>query len=270
MGLSYVYNLLDNVYEGTNYLEDNTRNRISQSILMQADYGVSEKFSLSGLFTYISQERNISAYQGATNTVSASGIGDALLLIKYNLIPLTILKEQELSFGLGTKIPLGKSDLTSNGVLLPADMQPGTGSWDFILWSYYSQGRLFELPLNLVINFSYRQNGTNERFGNNNGSYKFGNELITQLGFSYRTDLPIDFTLFTRMRTTGKDQFLENPIPNTGGNWLYLVPGINIKVNRSIVFRITSEIPIYRNLNGTQLTTTFTTAASIYYTINNL
>ena len=269
IGLSYVYNLLDDVYEETNYLNDNTRNRISQSILMQADYGVSENFSLSGLFTYINQERNISAYQGATNTVSASGIGDALLLIKYNLVPLTILKEQELSFGLGTKIPLGKSDLTSNGLLLPADMQPGTGSWDFILWSYYSQGRLFELPLNLVINFSYRQNGTNERFGNNNGSYKFGNELITQLGFGYRTDLPIDFTLLTRMRITGKDHFLENPIPNTGGNWLYLVPGINIKVYRSIVFRLTSEIPIYRNLNGTQLTTTFTTAASIYYTINN-
>ena len=270
LGLSYVYNLLDDVYEGNIYINDNTRNRISQSILLQADYGLSEKFSISVLFTYIDQQRNITNYLDETNTVTASGVGDAVLLLKYNIIPLEIVKELELSFGAGTKLPLGNSDLTFNGVLLPADMQPGSGSWDFILWSYFSKGRLFNLPLNLVVNLSYRLNGTNERFGITNGSYSFGNELISQIGLGYRTDLPIDFTLFTRMRVSAKDEFLGNQIPNTGGAWLYLVPGINFKLYDSIVFRVTSEIPIYRDLNGTQLTTTFTTAASIYYSINNL
>jgi len=232
--------------------------------------GVPEKFSISVLFTYIDQQRNITNYLDETNTVTASGVGDAVLLLKYNIIPLEIVKELELSFGAGTKLPLGNSDLTFNGVLLPADMQPGSGSWDFILWSYFSKGRLFNLPLNLVVNLSYRLNGTNERFGITNGSYSFGNELISQIGLGYRTDLPIDFTLFTRMRVSAKDEFLGNQIPNTGGAWLYLVPGINFKLYDSIVFRVTSEIPIYRDLNGTQLTTTFTTAASIYYSINNL
>ncbi|VAX19857.1 hypothetical protein MNBD_IGNAVI01-255 [hydrothermal vent metagenome] len=270
LGISYVYNLLDDVYDETFYLDDQTRNRISKSILLQVDYGITGKISISGLFTYINQERNISAYQGFTNTVTTSGIGDAVLLAKYNVIPLTMMKEQEFSIGGGTKIPLGKSDLTSNGVLLPADMQPGTGSWDFILWSYFSQGRLFDLPLNLVVNLSYRMNGTNKRFGSNNGTYKFGNELITQGGLGYRTDLPVDFTLFTRLRITDKDEYKKNPIPNTGGTWLYIIPGINVKLYKSVILRLTSEIPIYRNLQGTQLTTTFVTSASIYYTINDL
>ncbi|NOX65005.1 MAG: hypothetical protein GXO85_04205 [Chlorobi bacterium] len=269
-GISYVYNLLDDVYEETFYLNDQTRNRISKSVLLQVDYGITDKISISGLFTYINQQRNISAYQGFTNTVTTSGIGDAVLLAKYNVIPLTMIKEQEFSVGGGTKIPLGKSDLTSNGVLLPADMQPGTGSWDFILWSYFSQGRLFDLPLNLVVNLSYRMNGTNKRFGSNNGTYKFGNELITQAGLGYRTDLPVDFTLFTRIRITKNDEYKKNPIPNTGGTWLYIIPGINLKLHESVILRLTSEIPIYRNLQGTQLTTTFVTSASIYYTLNNL
>lgn len=270
LGISYVYNLLDDVYDQTFYLDDQTRNRVSKSILLQVDYGITGKFSISGLFTYINQERNISAYQGFTNTLTTSGIGDAVLLAKYNIIPLTMIREQEFSIGGGTKIPIGKSDLTSNGVLLPADMQPGTGSWDLILWSYFSQGRLFNLPLNLVVNLSYRMNGTNTRFGGNNGTYKFGNELITQAGLGYRTDLPVDFTLFARLRVTDKDEFKKNPIPNTGGAWLYIIPGINVKLYKSVIFRLTSEIPIYRNLQGTQLTTTFVTSASIYYTLNNL
>lgn len=266
-GLGYRYNSLQDIYAGTVKLDDNSLERISQSVIFQIDYGIFDRVTLTGLFSYITQQRFNTPVNGIANSLSSSGIGDALLLVKYNIIQQNILDETDLSVGTGIKAPLGKSDVTNNGLLIPADMQPGTGSWDFIIWTYFSQGRLLELPLNIVANFSYRFNGTNERFGVNNGGYKFGNEMIAQLGFGYRTDSPFDFTLFTRFRHTNPDQFSAGEIPNTGGDWLYLVPGLNIKIYDTLTLRLTGEIPIYTDVLGTQLTTTFTSAATFYYSI---
>jgi hypothetical protein len=127
---------------------------------------------------------------------------------------------------------------------------------------------LFEIPLTAIVNFSYRVNGNNNRFDAEDYEYKFGNELVTQIGFAYRTDFVSDFSLFVRYRNTHSDLSKNFEIPNTGGHWLYIVPGINFKIDDSKTLRFSGEIPLYIKLSGTQLTTSFTTALAFYYSIN--
>lgn len=195
------------------------------------------------------------------------GLGDALVLFKYALIPLTIPSQQEVTIGVGGKIPFGASTLTSRGILIPADMQPGTGAWDGILWAHASQGFIPRAPLTLFVTASHRLTGTNERYVVDEQGYKFGNEMFLSVGAGYRTDDKMDYSLVFRYRRAGPDVFGDFEIPNTGGVWLSLLPGLNVDIVGGLTAHASVLIPLYRNLNGTQLTTTSTATISLFYTI---
>jgi len=140
LGLSTKYNSLTDVYTGSNFLEDQERERISQSYLLEISYGLTNKISLSVLFSYMRQTRNIQTITNFENTLNVNGIGDALFLVKYNLINIDLFNRTELAIGIGGKLPLGTSSVKENSALLPADMQPGTGSFDTLLWLYFAKG----------------------------------------------------------------------------------------------------------------------------------
>jgi hypothetical protein len=269
IGITYEFNSLQDVYAGTERLDDDLRERNVNSFILEANYGLSPKISLSALFTFINQNRNTSTYENISSSLNTSGLSDGIILVKYNFIPLTLVDQIELSLGAGVKLPIGNATLRSDGILIPADMQPGTGSWDGVLWGYFSKGFVPIIPLNVFINASYRFNGTNNRFGESfQQGYTFGNELFINLGAGYRTNTFFDLTLMFRFRNTQPDNFDEGTLPNTGGSWLYLVPGINGKINDNFTARLSGQIPLYRDLTGTQLTTTYTASLGLFYNIN--
>jgi len=265
LGLTYDYNSLQSVLEGTKRINDDTRERLTTSILLEATYGISRNFAVTGLFSFVDQNRTVTPIEGNKNEISSKGLGDVVLLLKYNLSAFSLTNQTELSIGVGSKLPVGSSDITANGVLLPADIQSGSGSWDALLWGFYSQGFMPSMPLTFFANVSYKLNTANARFASSKSGYKFGNEFILSSGVGYRTDTPLDFTLFLRYRNTTQDQFDDENVPNTGGNWLYAVPGINIKVADQITSRISGQIPIFRDLQGTQLTTSYSVSLSLFY-----
>jgi len=266
--LSYEYNALRDVISVTRHLDDYSRRRTTHSALLEVSYGLTRSFSVTTLWTLVQQERRISTPGTHGEFVRSRGLGDAVLLLKYNIVPLNIVSQREISFGIGSKIPLGRSSLTSNGILLAADMQPGTGAWDGLLWAYASQGFLPKFPLNLFLTASYRFTGTNDRYEiTNQKGYRFGNELVASLGTGYRTDTPFDFSVLLRYRWVTADRFSSSEVPNTGGEWIYLHPGVNLKLSNDLSFRVSGQVPLYRDLQGTQLTTSYTVSLSIFYSL---
>lgn len=267
-GLTYDYNSLQSVYEGSKWLDDQTRERLTQSALFEITYGVTNKLSVTGLLSFVNQSRTITPLNQQQNEISTNGLGDAVLLLKYKLIEVNIISQTELAIGLGGKFPTGKADIRDNGILLPADLQSGSGSYDLLLWAFYSKGFVPDLPINFIANLSYKINSSFDRFEGTNNAYKFGNELIISSGIGYRTDTILDFSLFFRFRNTSMDVFDNQDIPNTGGSWLYIIPGVNFKFTDFLTGRVTSQLPIYRNLQGTQLTTSYTLSFSLFYSIS--
>ncbi len=269
LALTYEYNTLHDVLAGSSTLNDDSRRRTTHSLLLETSYGFTASFSASILLAMVQQERSIRpSLEGTESFLKTRGLGDAIVLLKYNLIQANIINQIDLSVGAGVKIPLGRSNLTADGILLPADMQPGTGAWDGILWGYVSQGFVPAPPLNVFASVSYRYTGSNARFGNNQEGYTFGNELVANVGAGFRTDASLDFSLVLRFRQTTSDRFAGSDIPNTGGLWLSAVPGVNVKVLDNLAVRVSGQIPLYRNLDGTQLTTSYTASATVFYTMN--
>jgi hypothetical protein len=269
LALTYEYNTLRDVLSGSSTLNDDSRRRTTHSLLLETSYGFTSFLTASVLLTVVQQERSIrSSFDGGESFLQTRGVGDAIVLLKYDLIRANIINQLDVSIGAGAKIPLGRSNLTTDGILLPADMQPGTGAWDGILWGYVSQGFVPTLPLNVFASASYRYTGSNARYGSNQEGYTFANELVANLGVGFRTDTELDFSLVIRFRQTTSDRFAGSDIPNTGGRWLSAVPGINIKVLDNLAVRASGQIPVYRNLDGTQLTTSYTASVTVFYNLS--
>ncbi len=85
-GLSYRYNSIASIFINDSQLDDDSRERISKSLILQVDYGIWRDVSITALFSYILQERIILSPLGTENLLDTKGIGDALLLLKYNII----------------------------------------------------------------------------------------------------------------------------------------------------------------------------------------
>jgi hypothetical protein len=51
--------------------------------------------------------------------------------------------------------------------------------------------------------------------------------------------------------------------PSSGGEWVYVIPGIGIEFSPGISMRFSADLPLYGNLIGTQLTTNFKFTAAL-------
>jgi hypothetical protein len=258
MGLNYDYNNLNTLNAGTEKLDDNSRQRITSSILLNFGYDFTDRLSVETLFTWVNQSRTITQF-GNENVTETSGIGDAVLLVKYSM-PDLLGKRTILNIGVGTKVPFGKSDILNNqGIQLTADLQPGSGAWDGLGWLSASKQLNFRPSATVSATTTYRFTGVNNSYLNNAAIYEFGNEMQINLGY---TDQFLMFNelfnpgLIFKYRKVFEDKIDSVGIPNTGGEWVFVRPELSVQLSSKtrIVTRV--ELPVYSNVVGTQLTPT--------------
>lgn len=254
VSFSYDYNNLNSLYEGSKKLEDNNRLRITHSTLVNLGYSITDKLSFEGLFSWVNQRRRIIT----NNTLSqSSGIGDAIFLSRYKFYDKNFFT---FSVGAGLKLPTGASDKKNDiGIVLNADLQPGSNALDAIFMTSISKQFNFRKSLTFSTRLTYRNTGVNSEYQNVN-EYKFGNE--TQLFFSIVDQFFVFNKLFNpritlKYRQVLKDKINNNKISNTGGNWFFFKPGFSFSYNDNIDFFTSIELPIYSNVDGIQLTPTF-------------
>ncbi|MTI87874.1 MAG: hypothetical protein FH748_07890 [Balneolaceae bacterium] len=267
VGLTMEYNDISNLYTGTEELQDRNQQRTSTTALFEVNYGITDYLTLSSTFSFINKSRTSGLLNpSGSETLETSGFGDGLVLLKYNLLNQSLWNPFQLSVGAGTKIPFGTTSLTNNGLALNADMQPGTGAWDGIGWLYISRV-LRETNVNVYLNSSYRFTGTNERF-NESDNYKFGNEFVTSLGAAGGIWGRLSYNAVMKYRHTTSDERNGTDLPNTGGEWLSLRPGIGYQLFDRLNVQLNAEIPFYQKLEGTQPTTAYIISGSLFFSLD--
>ncbi|MBN4062141.1 hypothetical protein JYU20_02965 [Bacteroidales bacterium AH-315-I05] len=269
--LTYDFNSMNDLIDNSSLLVDDTRRRATHSNLFEVNYGLTEKITLTGMVSIIRQERTIKTISEKKDFTYTQGLGDGAILLKYQLSSNDVDAKSQLLVGAGPKIPIGRTNFKNNiGLSLPADMQPGSGAWDVILWSYFSRAGFIWPNFSLTATSIYRYTGTNRHY-NETQFYRFGNEFQFNLGFNNRFvvgTMLMDAMLVFRYRNQTADLVDEEKFPSSGGQWVYVVPGININFSPDFSLRLSGDIPIYRKLDGTQLTTSYKTTAAIYYTFS--
>ncbi|MEA1786736.1 hypothetical protein U1E44_11580 [Arenibacter sp. GZD96] len=269
-GITYDYNNLNTLNAGTRELDDDSRQRITHSVLFNMGYAFTDKLSVETLFTWVNQSRTITQF-GNENFTETSGIGDAILLLKYS-IPDILGNRTSLNLGIGGKAPFGKSDiLTDQGIQLTADLQPGSGAWDGVGWVSVSKGVNFRPSATISGSFTYRLTGVNNDYLNGTATYEFGDEVQTIVGY---TDQFLLFnTIFNpglifKYRRAFEDKIDDIGIPNTGGEWVFIRPEVAVKITQDITFISRLELPLYSFVVGTQVTPTSRFSTGLSYRFN--
>ena len=264
LGVTYDYNKIEDFYLDGNKLDDDYIKRATKTLVVQADYVISESVALSAVIPYIwtTEETN---QLSQSLLLETNGIGDVALVGQYK-IPIS--KEHPLIVGGGVKFPTGETKIVneSDGFILPANLQPGTGSFDGIFLINYQTQFPKRRSLQLTSSLFYRINTATGNLTFHE-RYKFGNEIQLFTGIS--EDFVIGSFITTpsilfRLRNTRKDQIEDFSNDNTGGTWIYFVPGWSFNITSNVILGASAELPIYRNLNGFQITTSSRLVASLY------
>lgn len=286
--LSYDLNALNTLKNGTITLDDNSgndRSRLTHATLFELGYSFSEKLSLDLFFSWVRQERTNFTNGVQSDFRFAQGFGDPVFLLKYKFLSLN--QDQTIFIGgLGIKPPLGASNESFENFRLNADLQPGSGAWDGLLWAQFSQTMGFRPSLSFIATSSYRIRGTNQNYQETINPltgirsaqpYQFGQEFQLIAGWSDKLILGkilIDPALLFRYRYAGSDQIKPdlqsefNEIPNTGGQWFFINPSLSYWLGTNISANANVELPLYANIVGTQVSPTYRLNIGLYFKLN--
>lgn len=254
---TYDYNKIEDIYSGKDQLDNGYISRTTKTYFLQADYAVGSKFSMSLLLPYISLKEEVDQLNQALIS-QAHGRGDLSIVGQFRQ-PLT--DNSTLVMGVELKLPTGQTQKVNeqDGFILPANLQPGTGSYDPLFVIHYQTSFGFRKSLLFSQSIYYRLNTATSKFTFHD-RYKFGNEIQIFTGLSDQILIGNSIhnpSLLLRFRHAKKDEIEDFLNDSTGGSWLYLVPGWNYNINSNVSIGVSGEIPLYRNLNGLQITTTY-------------
>lgn len=117
------------------------------------------------------------------NTIGGTGLGDIALLVKYRFYRRDSERgTTQASVTIGPKFPTGQTSLTGlNGTLLPATLQPGSGSTDFFIagnWTYTGLFNLRRLVADEDFHSLLRTKGTQDT--------RLGSNVVSRYWLSYR------------------------------------------------------------------------------------
>lgn len=265
--LAYDYNYLNDQFNESERLMTDERSRISQNILLRFQYGLSDKWSFSLSLPYVFRSENTGSSISSFSDLSSSGIGDLLFQVNF-----TVLRKGKHQFlvSSGLKMPTGSNSETNDlGIPLPADLQPGTGSWDVIVAALYEQNNIWGGHFHFNSSAIARFNGEGTRFDGKQ-SYSFGNAYTLIVGLNYEALINRSFlvpSLNLSYRRTMIDLTDDALTPSTGGDWISIIPGLSYYFYNGINILVSTSIPIYRYLEGTQLTTSYRVFAQLQYTL---
>jgi len=161
--------------------------------------------------------------------------------------------------------------MSNRGLFLVEDLQPGSGAWDAIIFSSLSYNSIVRPSNTLFINAIYSSTGVNHDSRGGLQSYEFGNDLQLIAGMS---DQYLWFgqlfspSLGLRYRIARRDALDGIDNSGTGGTFLFIRGGLGFNFNNDHIFSINGELPIYTQVNETQLATSYTINISLYKRLN--
>jgi hypothetical protein len=265
--LSADVNLLKTLKAGSSTLEDNSRERKTVSALLKTSYSFTDKVFVEGLFSWVLQERYIEQVGGFEDFDRTQGIGDWVVVLNGKYLETN---GWTLIAGAGPKLPTGQSDLKDeNGLTLNADLQPGSGAWDGIFIHRIIKTDQTRKTRSYFMNLTFRATGKNNNYLNGQ-TYQFGNEWQVLVGASDQATLRrslLSYGINLRYRVATQDLFNDEVLPNTGGNFLYIMPSVGWYIKPDIILSLNTEIPVYTRVEGTQLAPSFRINGGIYISI---
>lgn len=282
LGLTYGYALMEGYREGAKTVSLGEIREKSGYTVLPVEM-VMERYTLSGRYCFTPRAAFATTVPYVRNSMTmslgrgpdlgweesrmdpVSGLGDIVLRASYALLAPESSGDGTFVLGAGLKTPSGEyREKGSSTNFIHAHMQPGTGSWDPLVFLSYSRGgeRLqFEAT-------SAYQHATRNPEGYRFGSVASFNTTGRWSPYE-RFAVAAGATYYHVGKANDRDGKYSNPASliddtdNTGGESLWGSLGAAIRLAGSSHVNLTYQAPLWERVNGTQLDTRFTILAGI-------
>ena len=267
--LNYRYGYAGRYFEGnkpstTQFIQDGQFNHMGGVVA----YGLSKRLTLEGEFGYFINKTQRYVEGIIPSSQNGSGLTDLNLLLKLNLWR-SELEEWEITTALGGKIPLGNNQQSDQGILLPRDLQPTTGAFDFIHSLFLYKGFLSRKFRTFLLTRT-------EIKGRSLDQYQYGHFFASSFFASYSAGLKWVLIGQIRGEIRGRDSRPVSgggiPLPNnreqlipTGSQKLFIIPQISYSLTPELQLSTLVELPLYQNYNDKQLSSTVAVMLSLGY-----
>ena len=259
LSLSYNYHDISDLVAGSDQITDETnRDRLTETLLLRYGYGLSDRWTVGLLVSQVNHERQV-GISNESRQVSR-GVGDSLLSLSYSPQHITVFNRNQITYGMGVRIPTGVDD--NGSPLFLEDMQPGQGAWGGNLWIYWARAYSQQARWKTYLALSHSEAGENDR------EYSFEGETMVSGGFSYASDYGLALQAGIDIRQADAHTRFGGELPNTGGNWVNANVSIQYSLTPSFAVNIGAVEPLYRDLDGSlQFTTRRQFSVGIVYSM---
>jgi len=247
LSIDYNFHDISDLVAGSERINDETeRDRASETVLVRYGYGLTDRWTLGALTSYVRHERQVGISNEA-NQVS-TGMGDSLLSASYTPEKITVFNRQQLTYGLAIRIPTGEED--NGSPLFLEDMQPGQGAWGGTAWVYWARAYSQQARWKTFVSLSHSETGENSR------EYSFEGETNLSAGVSYSSDYGLALQGALEVREADAHTRFGGELPNTGGRWVNASFSAQYTMTPVLAIRTSMVVPVSRDLNGSLQFTT--------------
>ncbi len=199
------------------------------------------------------------------------GLGDATVMGLYRVYANREIRPSDVvTLGFGIKTATGSStEKRSDGSLVHAHMQPGTGSWDPLLSLLYTR---------MMDSFLVQADATYQLTTRNNEGYEFGDSLALNATGKYAVIKEFNVLAGLTFLNVNKAKdsngkyydpaanasLMDDPA-NTGGESLWFSPGIQILPIKNGMIDLKYQVPVWEKVNGVQLVSSYRYLVGISY-----
>ncbi len=212
-------------------------------------YGLANKVTIEAEGGYFINKTQ--RYKFNDNQLRGYGLSNLVLSVK-PLIYFNPEKHFEISGALGASIPFRLNLQEINGVTLPIDIQPSTGSFGMV-------GQIYLIKENSYNATRYFLAGRVEKYFKNQQDFLFGN-IYSLSGFFSKhfgreTHRIKHITAIVQVRAQVKDRNVRTGnIVEASGNFLvFVAPQLNFNILQNWNLSLFTEIPAYQYFNEIQL-----------------
>ncbi|MFQ5471233.1 MAG: transporter [Gammaproteobacteria bacterium] len=232
-----------NDLSGVEHAEIKTKNR---NWILSIDHAVNQDWGISVAIPYVDRfHEHIHDPEGAAEDEiwDFTNLGDIRITGKYK--PTT----NKIGLRFGLKLPTGNYDVTNNdGEEAERSLQPGSGTTDAIFGVYHNNHSLSS-PSSWFTTAQIQQSI------NSRADFRPGYHLTLDGGYHYAVNQKVGLMVQLNTLIKGKDKGNNAEPEDSGGEFIFLSPGLNVVITRAVQVFAYFQQPIYQRVNGVQLTT---------------
>ena len=222
---------------------------LNQIYTVSLDYSDGKNWGLNVQLPYIfrTHDTNGFVFDGSdAGSAQHQGLGDIKVVARAQIE----VAEQTLGLQAGAKLATGNTtQVYTSGALagtpLARSLQLGTGTTDSILGLY-----LFG---KITSNFDYYAQGLYQSAASQSQGYRPGDVVNATLGFRYLGNTSVVPMIQFNACWIGQDAGVNADVANSGGQALFVSPGLAVPVAKYFNAYLFWELPVYQNYNGYQL-----------------